>query len=247
MCFIIVGRSTVVRKRHCHSSIANKLDGAGGSYYTMAIESTPNSPHILPIKSDYDAQSRLRRTRGRSWSRWWRFRTRAGSCHDISKRCSKPGLRKNCYRHIAGGTRRPAMAQRPGRRWYRDQRGETPGSQEVVLIHRKRAAQLRGLTDEIAQVDFFFGKIAKGLDHREMIGATARVNWAARLKISSSSFFSRVDIFSLCLHFATPCCLSSCSRAIPISTTPISYCFLTAAAGSLVKLRARSAGPCCPD
>ena len=25
----------------------------------------------------------------------------------------------------------------PGRRWYSDQRGETPGSKEVVLIHRK--------------------------------------------------------------------------------------------------------------
>ena len=27
----------------------------------------------------------------------------------------------------------------PGRRWYSDQRGATPGSQEVVLIHRKRS------------------------------------------------------------------------------------------------------------
>jgi hypothetical protein len=26
----------------------------------------------------------------------------------------------------------------PNRRWYSDQRGETPGSREVVLIHRKR-------------------------------------------------------------------------------------------------------------
>jgi hypothetical protein len=25
----------------------------------------------------------------------------------------------------------------PSRRWYSDQRGETPGSKEVVLIHRK--------------------------------------------------------------------------------------------------------------
>jgi hypothetical protein len=25
----------------------------------------------------------------------------------------------------------------PGRRWYSDQRGETPASNEVVLIHRK--------------------------------------------------------------------------------------------------------------
>ena len=28
----------------------------------------------------------------------------------------------------------------PGRRWYSDQRGATPGSQEVVLIHRKASA-----------------------------------------------------------------------------------------------------------
>jgi hypothetical protein len=27
----------------------------------------------------------------------------------------------------------------PGRRWYSDQRGETPGSNEVVLLHRKAA------------------------------------------------------------------------------------------------------------
>jgi hypothetical protein len=28
----------------------------------------------------------------------------------------------------------------PNRRWYSDQRGDTPGSQEVVLIHRKTKA-----------------------------------------------------------------------------------------------------------
>ena len=28
----------------------------------------------------------------------------------------------------------------PGRRWYSDQRGETPGSKEVVLLHRKDSA-----------------------------------------------------------------------------------------------------------
>jgi hypothetical protein len=27
----------------------------------------------------------------------------------------------------------------PGRRWYSDQRGDTPGSQEVVFFHRKAA------------------------------------------------------------------------------------------------------------
>ena len=26
----------------------------------------------------------------------------------------------------------------PNRRWYSDQRGETPGSQEVVLLHKRR-------------------------------------------------------------------------------------------------------------
>jgi hypothetical protein len=29
----------------------------------------------------------------------------------------------------------------PGRRWYSDQRGLTPGSQEVVLLHRKRPTE----------------------------------------------------------------------------------------------------------
>ncbi|MES0061467.1 DNA methyltransferase [Mesorhizobium sp. M0041] len=33
----------------------------------------------------------------------------------------------------------------PGRRWYSRQKGDTPGSQEVVLIHRKRAAGIRPL------------------------------------------------------------------------------------------------------
>src|SRR5262249_8428730 len=31
----------------------------------------------------------------------------------------------------------------PSRRWYSDQRGETPGSQEVVLIHRKKTESPR--------------------------------------------------------------------------------------------------------
>jgi hypothetical protein len=31
----------------------------------------------------------------------------------------------------------------PGRRWYSDQRGETPGSQEVVLLHRRDGRFIR--------------------------------------------------------------------------------------------------------
>src|SRR5258705_5341136 len=38
----------------------------------------------------------------------------------------------------------------PGRRWYSAQRGATPGSQEVVLFHRKAAAKLPSAVSEEA-------------------------------------------------------------------------------------------------
>ena len=55
----------------------------------------------------------------------------------------------------------------PSRRWYSDQRGETPGSQEVVLIHRKRNAALCSLAGNRRQRFVVAGDLRQAVDERQ--------------------------------------------------------------------------------
>jgi hypothetical protein len=117
--------------------IANKLDGAGSSYYTMGDRKYPElKTYFDNICATMSSVAALANTRtvivqtvafsDPSWQlpRYLGTMEEAGLCEVFL-----PAL----------GRQRDGRLWRsvPSRRWYSDQRGETPASQEVVLIHRR--------------------------------------------------------------------------------------------------------------
>ncbi len=123
--------------------IANKLDGAGSSYYTMgdrkypelrtyfdSIRATMASVAALADQSTIIVQMVAFSDMSWQLDRYLDAMRDAGLSEVFL-----PALRD----HADGRLWRSV----PNRRWYSDQRGETPGSQEVVLIHEKRAVLSR--------------------------------------------------------------------------------------------------------
>lgn len=123
--------------------IANKLDGAGSSYYTMGDRKYPElRTYFDNIQATMSSVASI------------------ANYHTIIVQMvafSDPSWQLPRYLDTmkAAGLREvflPSLKQQgdgrlwrsvPGRRWYSDQRGETPGSQEVVLLHRKAISQSR--------------------------------------------------------------------------------------------------------
>jgi hypothetical protein len=127
--------------------IANKLDGAGSSFYTMGDRKYPELAtyyesllatmcSVGALVHDNSVVVQMLAFSNPSWQlpRYLETMEAAGF-----EEVLLPSLRsqrdKRLWRSV------------PGRRWYSDQRGETPGSQEVVLIHVKRR---RRCADEFA-------------------------------------------------------------------------------------------------
>ncbi len=123
--------------------IANKLDGAGSSYYTMGDRKYPElRTYFENIKATMSSVAAL--ADGNTvvvqmvafsepkWQlpRYLETMEEAGLTEEFL-----PAL----HRQADGRLWRSV----PSRRWYSEQRGETPGSQEVVLLHRKSAAAMR--------------------------------------------------------------------------------------------------------
>ena len=117
--------------------IANKLDGAGGSYYTMGdrnypelatyfanVEATMSSVAALADEETIFVQMVAFSDPGWQLQRYLETMERLGLCEFLLP--ALQGLRDGrLWRSV------------PNRRWYSDQRGETPGSKEVVLLHRR--------------------------------------------------------------------------------------------------------------
>ena len=119
--------------------IANKLDGAGSSYYTMGDRKYPElKTYFDNIRSDdvVDRSARRRAYDHRANGRILKPNVAASIA--TSKRMDEAGLSEVFLPMLQGEADGRLWRSVPGRRWYSDQRGETPGSQEVVLIHRKR-------------------------------------------------------------------------------------------------------------
>ena len=122
--------------------IANKLDGAGSRYYTMgdrrylelatyfaAIKGTMSSVAALADECTVVVQMVAF-----SDPRWQLPR--------YLETMEEAGLQE-MFLPVLQGERDGRLWRRvPNRRWYSGQRGETPGSHEVVLIHRKKAEVL---------------------------------------------------------------------------------------------------------
>jgi hypothetical protein len=127
--------------------IANKLDGSGASYYTMGDRKNPGlESYFANIRASMSSVSAL-----------------ANKDTVIVQMVAFSDPRKQLPRYLGameacGLTEAmlPVLQREadgrlwrsvPGRRWYSMQRGETPGSQEVVLFHRKATvspSQLQG-------------------------------------------------------------------------------------------------------
>lgn len=121
--------------------IANKLDGAGSSYYTMGDRKYPElTTYFENIRATMSSVAALADDRTvivqmiafsePEWqlTRYLETMEEAGLTEIFLPvlKCEQDG---RLWRRV------------PGRRWYSDQRGETPASNEVVLIHRKSATR----------------------------------------------------------------------------------------------------------
>jgi hypothetical protein len=119
--------------------IANKLDGAGSSYYTMGDRKYPElRTYFENIKATMSSVTALAHERTIIEQMLvfsdplWQLPRYLETMEDAGLvEVFLPMLRREADGRLWRSV--------PSRRWYSQQRGETPGSQEVVLIHQKRA------------------------------------------------------------------------------------------------------------
>jgi hypothetical protein len=124
--------------------IANKLDGAGSSYYTMGDRKYPElRTYFENIRATMSSVAALANARtvivqmvAFSEPKWQLPR--------YLETMEEAGLTEVGLSVLRGERDGRLWRSVPSRRWYSQQRGETPGSQEVVLFHRKAdGAQLQ--------------------------------------------------------------------------------------------------------
>ena len=119
--------------------IANKLDGAGSSYYTMGDRKYPElrtyfdsiKATMASVAALADANTVIVQMLAFSEASWQLPR--------YLETMNDAGLTELFLPALKGRRDGRLWRSVPSRRWYSEQRGETPGSQEVVLIHRKAA------------------------------------------------------------------------------------------------------------
>ncbi len=120
--------------------IANKLDGAGLSYYTMGDRKNPKLrtyfENLLAATSSVARVCDM----GTTFIQMVAFSDPSWQLRRYLEVMEEAGLEEVFLPTLAGDRDGRLWRSVPNRRWYAYQRGETPGSQEVVLIHRKARA-----------------------------------------------------------------------------------------------------------
>lgn len=117
--------------------IANKLDGAGSSYYTMGDRKYPNlKTYFDSIRATMSSVAALADHRT-VIVQMLAFSEPQWQLQRYLETMEEAGLTEVFLPALRGTGDNRLWRSVPGRRWYSDQRGETPGSQEVVLIHLK--------------------------------------------------------------------------------------------------------------
>lgn len=117
--------------------IANKLDGAGGSYYTMGDRKFPElktyfaniKASMASIASLANAETVIVQMVAFSEPDWQLSR--------YLEAMEGAGLSEVFLPSLRGEGDGRLWRSVPGRRWYNAQRGNTPSSEEVVLFHKK--------------------------------------------------------------------------------------------------------------
>ena len=119
--------------------IANKLDGAGSSYYTMGDRKYPElATYFANIKSTMSSVAALA-DELTVVVQMVAFSDPSWQLPRYLETMEEAGLQEMLLATLSKERDGRLWRSVPNRRWYSDQRGETPGSKEVVLIHRKKA------------------------------------------------------------------------------------------------------------
>jgi hypothetical protein len=119
--------------------IANKLDGTGGSYYTMGDRKYPElRTYFDGIRSTMSSVARLA-NRSTIVVQMIAFSEPKWQLARYLETMEEAGLTEVFLPALEHEQDGRLWRRVPSRRWYSDQRGETPASNEVVLIHRKLA------------------------------------------------------------------------------------------------------------
>jgi hypothetical protein len=118
--------------------IANKLDGAGSSYYTMGDRKYPKlKTYFDNIRATMASVTALA-DKNTIVVQMVAFSDLSWQLERYLQAMEEAGLSEVFLPTLWGKADGRLWRNVPGRRWYSDQRGNTPGSQEVVLIHRKK-------------------------------------------------------------------------------------------------------------
>jgi len=117
--------------------IANKLDGAGSSYYTMGDRKYPElKTYFGNIRATMSSVGALADART-VIVQMVAFSEPTWQLPRYLETLEEAGLREIFLPALKRQGDGRLWRSVPNRRWYNDQRGEGPASQEVVLIHRK--------------------------------------------------------------------------------------------------------------
>jgi DNA modification methylase len=120
--------------------IANKLDGAGLSYYTMGDRKNPElRTYFENLRAATSSIVRLCDA-ATTIVQMVAFSDPSWQLPRYLEIMEEAGLAEAFLPALAGDRDGRLWRSVPNRRWYAYQRGETPGSQEVVLIHRLAGA-----------------------------------------------------------------------------------------------------------
>jgi DNA methylase len=125
--------------------IANKLDGAGSSYYTMGDRAFPRlRTYFENIKATMSSVAALADERT-VIVQMVAFSDLQWQLPRYLETMEEVGLTEAFLPALHNEADGRLWRSVPGRRWYSGQRGETPGSEEVVLFHKRvNRSQLRG-------------------------------------------------------------------------------------------------------
>lgn len=118
--------------------IANQLDGAGSSHYTMGDRKYPElATYFANIKSTMSSVAALA-DELTIVVQMIAFSDPSWQLPRYLQTMDEVGLQEMTLATLRGERDGRLWRSVPNRRWYSDQRGETPSSQEVVLIHRRK-------------------------------------------------------------------------------------------------------------
>jgi hypothetical protein len=117
--------------------IAGQLDGAGSSYYTMGDRKYPElATYFANIARTMSSVTALANEET-IFVQMIAFSDADWQLPRYLETMERVGLTETFLPSLQGERDGRLWRTVPNRRWYSDQRGKTPGSQEVVLIHSK--------------------------------------------------------------------------------------------------------------